>query len=1207
MTCFRYHMHSNYSLCDSTTWYQRYVDEVVKEGGKGIAFSEHGNIFEWVAKKQYCDKNGIKYVHAIEFYLTQGDKFGNIRDNYHVIAMAKNYEGVKEINTLFSLSYQKDHFYFKPRITFEDFLNISDNVITTSACLGGPLNQIPKTITSLQTKISELDDSLKALSLEYNKAVVAKNATSSKGQKKIEKITQTIQNIEKEIKQYEENIDFLKKSYIPLLKKFDYLEIQSFINSDEQKEYNKLLYKYAKKYGKQLIAATDTHSMNQYEAECRKLLIKDRFKKAGNDLPYEDDLDLTWKTYDELVDCFERQGALPKDVYMEAIENTNKLLDQIESFELDTSFKYNDIPGVVDTKAGLQQRINEKFIDKKNRGLIPKEDTKKYLERIREEFRVLDKIGMTGFILFMSDLVTWVRSKGIPIGPCRGSVGGCLIAYICDIIDLDPIKRNTVFSRFANEDRVELGDIDIDIPPDQRHLVFEYITQCYPETQTARVITFGTQKALGTIDALCRVNNISIPEGKLIKSTFKENFEQLNRKFPEFFDEYKGDVLGFGSKPEVDCIRKYAEKIKYDEKDLEKLVNWHLANSAELRNKYPEIVKYYNGLFGVPISQGMHAAGIIVAPSYINLYSEYGVLRNGEDQIISIDMDLCHDVSLVKYDILGLKQLQILRIACETANMKVPDSCDVDWDDAVVWKHMLDHPVGLFQFEKRNSFELLKKFHPKKIDDMTLVNAALRPSGASYRDDLISKKFNKNPSEQIDELLKDNNGYLVYQEDIIKFLQEICGLSGSQADTVRRGIAHKKEKELEESMPKIIEGYCSKSTHQREEAINEVNKFIQIIKDSSSYMFGRNHATGYSMLGYKCILFRTYFPAEFIVGYLNASKDLDDIVKGDNLASSLDISYLNDPIVRQRKVDIINQYSNLNIGVDDLPVYPKRVIIHRPTFGKSKGNYTFDPVTYSIYKGVGSVKNLSAGSADELYELAKKPQYQNIENKSDEEKKILFYQLVKDCTLNTSVKKNQLEILIKLNFFSAFGPDKTLLRIFNNIGSLTGNYKFENINNKSFKKEDIPFLPIDEEILKSISYQETDKKYQHVDMDEYFEKSLPTFKNESFSLKEQLEFEFEKAGSYLTRVNSKSPIYYIIELKTYNKKNNPYLTLFNLKSGQEERCSVPDAKYYINNQIQEHDLITNCKFENVKKKSKVNGEYVDLGETKRVITAWIKK
>lgn len=1209
-TYFRYHVHSSYSLCDSTTDFTEYVDAVAAEGGRGICFTEHGNVFQWIKKKKYCESKGIQYVHGMEGYLTQGNAFGKIRDNYHIVLIAKNEKGVEEINSLFSSSYFEENVYSKPRITFEQFFNISDNVILTSACLGGPLARIPDTIKKLEQNIESTKESIAARTVEYNKQILAHNISPEKNAEKLQKIQTEIDRLKGVVETYEANITFLKESYVKILKKCTYLEIQHHPDSEEQKEYNVLLYKYAKKYHKELIAATDTHSMNEYEAKCRSLLIIDKYKKDVNEEDdFEKSFDLTWKTYDELVDSFDRQGALPPEVYLKAIENTNILLDQIEDFELDTKFKYNDIPGVDDPEVALKERINERFIKKKEQGIIPADKTQVYLDRIREEFRVLKKIGMTGFILFMSNLVTWAKEQDIPVGPCRGSVGGCLIAYIVDIIDLDPIKRNTVFSRFANEDRVELGDIDFDLPPDQRHLVFDYITSIYPDTQTAHVITFGTQKALSTIDALGRIYNVSIQECKSIKYHFKNNFEKLKKKYPDIFEDYKGDILGFGSETEIKYIQNFVSKSGIDpnSKEVKEIIRYHLANTAYLRDKYPNFVKYYNGLFGIPVSQGMHAAGIIVAPSYINLYSKYGVMRNGNDQIISIDMDSCHDVALVKYDILGLKQLQILRQNCEYANIRVPYSHELNWDDEFVWKHMTDSPVGLFQFEGSYSFRLLKEYEPHRIDDMTLVNAALRPSGASYRDNLIKHIPNHNPSKEIDEILKDNNGYLTYQEDIIKFLQEICGLSGSQADTVRRSIAHKKEDELLKVMPQIIEGYCSKSSHPREEAIKELETFIQIIKDSSSYMFGKNHATGYSMLGYKCIYFRTYFPAEFITAYLNSSKEMKDIKKGDDLANELDISYLNISAVREEKARVISLYSNKKITANDLPEYPDRVVIHRPTFGKSKGQYAFDPKTYSIYKGVGSIKDLSSTAADQLYELAQKPEYQGIEAKSDAEKKVLFYYLIKDCIQNTSINKSQFEILIKLNFFNMFGPDKTLLHIYNNVRSLTSECKFDNVNKKQYKKQDLPFLELDLEVLKKVTHRETEKKIVDINLDEYFEIVLPTFENEFFSVVERLQFEKEKTDSYLTRITGRNTYYYVDKMTVYENKNKPYFVLFNLKTGDFVRCSVTNAKYFINNSIKEGDVLSACKFEQVNKKAKVSeNQYIETDQKKTVLTAWNK-
>ena len=162
----------------------------------------------------------------------------------------------------------------------------------------------------------------------------------------------------------------------------------------------------------------------------------------------------------------------------------------------------------------------------------------------------------------------------------------------------------------------------------------------------------------------------------------------------------------------------------------------------------------------------------------------------------------------------------------------------MNWNDPKVWDDIISSPVGIFQFEGDYAFDLLKKYKPSMINHLSLVNASLRPSGASYRDRLIAREVNHNPSEIIDELLADNNGFLVFQEDTIKFLQEICGLSGSEADNIRRAIGRKQADRLQASLPQILEGYCSKSPKPREIAEQEAKAFLQIIEDSSNYQFG---------------------------------------------------------------------------------------------------------------------------------------------------------------------------------------------------------------------------------------------------------------------------------------------------------------------------------------------------------------------------------
>lgn len=708
-------------------------------------------------------------------------------------------------------------------------------------------------------------------------------------------------------------INILSKKYEQLFEHYDYFEIQPHINCEEQKEYNKFLYDMSLKYNKPLIAGTDTHSLNKYKAECRDILKKSKKIEFNN----EDEFDLTYKSYEELIDMFKKQNSLPKDVYMTAINNTNIMADSVTDFELDISFKY---PKVENEKDALIKLLQEKYQDKVKRGVI--KDNPKYWEQMNEEIRVFEIVGMLGFMYMMSDIMTYCRNNGIPFSPCRGSVGGSTVAYISDITDVDPIVWNTVFSRFCNEDRKEIGDIDIDISPDQRELVYNYIINKYGKEYTSYILATGTISEKGTIDTIGRALNISL-------------------------------------------------------KEVEKIKNEYSKNAEKTREKYKDLFYYFDGLVNTVISQSIHPAGIIVSP--INLVDNYGTFWNDGKRILNINMEEVHEVSLVKYDVLGLKNIQILRNCCELIGVSFPTSDKINWNDEKVWQDVLCSPVGLFQFESPFAFESLKKFCPHKINDLSLVNAAIRPSGASYRDDLLAHKTKTNPSKIIDELLKDNNGFLCFQEDTIKFLQNICGLTGSEADNIRRAIGRKQKDRLEKALPQILRGYCDNSPQPKEIAEKEAKEFLQIIEDSSNYQFGQNHSTGYSMVGFLCAYYRYYYPIEFVTSYLNNADTEEDIQRGTELA----------------KV--------------------KKIKIRPIKFGKSRAQYFMDKSTNSIYKGIGSIKYLNDSCAEELYNIAQ-TRYDNF-------MQLLF------ATNNIGINSRQLDILIKLDFFSDFGNVNELLEM----------------------------------------------------------------------------------------------------------------------------------------------------------------------------------
>ena len=296
-------------------------------------------------------------------------------------------------------------------------------------------------------------------------------------------------------------------------------------------------------------------------------------------------------------------------------------------------------------------------------------------------------------------------------------------------------------------------------------------------------------------------------------------------------------VLALGTVVDKGTIDEIGRALKYPLDEVKEIKKEYVENPEKAQKKHPEIFKYFDGIINTCVSQSRHPAGIVISP--ITLDDNYGTLVDSDgNRVLQLDMEAVHEVGLAKYDLLGLRTIHTLYKAYQLIGKEYPRAHEIDWDDQKVWADMLRSPFGIFQMESPFAFQMINEFKPKNIFDMSLVTAMIRPSGASYRDRLIKREFNKNPSEEIDELLKNNYGFLVYQEDVIAFLQNICGLSGGEADNIRRAIGRKDIDRLEKAMPSILEGYCKNSKKPREVAEEEAKAFLKVIEDASSYMFG---------------------------------------------------------------------------------------------------------------------------------------------------------------------------------------------------------------------------------------------------------------------------------------------------------------------------------------------------------------------------------
>ena len=873
-----FHLHTMLSNpvtnIDSVNNYKQYIDRAKELGMKAIAFTEHGSTLAWLHKKEYAEDNGLKYIHGVEVYVTANIN-EKIRDNFHVVLLAANFDGFKEINTLVSKSFNRrevktidniERFYYQPRISFDELINTSDNIIITTACIAGILGSN-----------NQLHDPF---------------------------------------------IQFLNKNQHRC-----FLEIQHH-HTKEQVLYNQKLYDLHKKHGLKLIAGTDTHSLDKKYAEGRLVLQKAKNIRFDN----EEGWDLTFKSYDDLVDSYKQQKALPQDVYLQAIHNTNLLLDMVEDFEVDRSFKF---PTFADNPKQEVYRVLKE--EGRQYNITPE-----LQERIEYEIATYEHNQALNLLLLENDVKKWARENNIVYGDSRGSVSGSFVAYLMRITNTDSIKHNLNFERFMNQERVSLPDIDTDWEPSKRDLVKKYLHD-NDRYYTAEIVTFNTIADKGAIRDVGRALEIPLKE--------------------------------------VDFIAKNIE-----------------TKEDEFRKQYPKLFEYVDLLKGVVVSMGSHPAATICSP--VTLYDNIGTitLSTNKYPVSCLNMKEVDSLNFVKLDVLGLDNIEIIAKTCELAGIERLTSDNVDDEDEEVWKDIMKSPLSIFQFESDFAHSYLRKvFRPeviekirkrnpdvKYIDLMSMANGAIRPAGESYREALANGEFKDNGHEALNELLKSTNHFLVYQEQVLEFLHKFCGFTMGEADIVRRGFA--KKSGTEQYIPKIKDGFIKTMKEQydvpEEEAEKIIESFLKVIEDASDYLFSYNHALPYSYIGYICGWLRYYYPLEFLSVVLNVNENNQE---------------------KTAKVfDYIKNFTTIKIK----PI----------KFRYSKDVYMIDKESNAIYKGIKSIKYCNKAIAEELYAL-RNNQYET------------FVDLLYDLSANTTLNSRQLEILIKLDYFSEFGNSKFLINI----------------------------------------------------------------------------------------------------------------------------------------------------------------------------------
>lgn len=482
--------YSNPNLVECIDSPESYMIRAKELGMKALSISNHGNVLGWYKRYKASKKHGIKYIHASEVYVTETlDE--TKRDNWHVLLLAKNYEGFKELNRLTSIATKRDgHYYYAPRLSLDELMNISDNIIMTSACLGGILFQ------SVKNERSDLFD----------------------------KVINWMKDIEGR----------------------SFLEVQPHINND-QIEYNKMLKRVSEEHNIPLVATGDFHAVSKESDETRMILKKS--KKIGYE--NDDEFSLYLKPYDEFFTQFKEQGIWKDEEIEEFIENTNIIADQVEDFEIDTSIKY---PKMYDSPEESDEKLS-KLITKgiKQRGIdkLPADKRIVYADRIKTELDTIKELGAIDYLLLEDMVKSYARENGVRYGSARGSASGSVITYLTDITKIDPIKEDLSFERFLNKERVGVADIDTDYSRSRRYIVQDYLAN-HESLDCARIVAFGTIQLKSAIKDIGRGLDMPISLTEEISAGVDESEDHYRQEYPELFkhvDRVVGCVISMGTHP----------------------------------------------------------------------------------------------------------------------------------------------------------------------------------------------------------------------------------------------------------------------------------------------------------------------------------------------------------------------------------------------------------------------------------------------------------------------------------------------------------------------------------------------------------------------------------------------------------------------------------------------------------------------------------
>ncbi len=608
-----------------------------------------------------------------------------------------------------------------------------------------------------------------------------------------------------------------------------YFEIQEN-GLPEQKIVNEGLIKLAKEIGVPLVATNDCHYLRKEDYNFHDILLCIQTGKVVKDtnrlkMPVNE---FYMKTPEEMIDRF---SYMP-----EAIENTIKIAESCH-FEFKNDGYHFPNLGIPEDEIvkTFEEKVYQGFerqigrLLKECQGRFIRED---YENRLKFEIETIKKMGFSGYFLIVHDFIDFARRNGIPVGPGRGSAAGSLVSYCLGITRIDPLRYDLLFERFLNPERASMPDVDVDFSQDRRGEVIDYIVNKYGKEMVAQIITFGSMKARMVIRDVARAMDIPLAEADRIAKMIGDS---------------KTIKEALKAEPALNRIYKEDRRIK-------------------------ELIDYSMALEQFPRHASTHAAGVVIADKPIVEYMPLHKGKEGE-ALTQFPMKILENFGLIKFDLLGLKTLTMIENALKMIEKNYSVKINLDeltFDDPKVYELFANgDTTGIFQFESTGMKSWLMKLKPTRFEEIIAMNALYRPGPMDLIPDYIERKNGRQKVEylfpELEEILKETYGIMVYQEQVMQISIKIGGFSKGEADLLRKAMAKKDT----EKLAKLGEMFITRATEMGYDR-DKVEKLFEQIAKFGSYGFNKSHSAAYAFVAYHTAYIKTYYPEEFFAALLNS-------------------------------------------------------------------------------------------------------------------------------------------------------------------------------------------------------------------------------------------------------------------------------------------------------------------------------------------------